>query len=126
MQAPSARRLPPARKEIVGVDVFVHHRGGADDLAGKLNAASGNGLGLDLTMITNRGVKVWPDGLPETFCTDHWRCRFQASSDGQAATDHRAIIGLLQHLAEAQVDFIKTEHLCVFDGQPGYSLGQGQ
>ena len=29
-------------------------------------------------MITNRGTKVWPDGAPETFCTDHWRCRFTA------------------------------------------------
>jgi hypothetical protein len=22
-------------------------------------------------MITNRGIKVWPDGFEETFCTDH-------------------------------------------------------
>ena len=31
---------------------------------------------LKLKMITNRGVKVYPNGFPETFCTDHWRCRF--------------------------------------------------
>lgn len=27
-------------------------------------------------MIFNRGTKVWPRGMPETFKTDHWRCRF--------------------------------------------------
>ncbi|WP_397420086.1 hypothetical protein [Phenylobacterium sp.] len=24
------------------------------------------------------------------------------------------------------MEFIKTEHLCTFDGEAGYSLGQGQ
>jgi isocitrate dehydrogenase len=26
----------------------------------------------------------------------------------------------------AGLNFVKTEHLYLFDGQPGYSLGQGQ
>jgi isocitrate dehydrogenase len=76
-------------------------------------------------MITNRGVKVWPDGLPETFCTDHWRCRFMVPA-GSAPIDHATVLGLLHKLAAAEVDFIKTEHLCTFGGEPGYSLGQGQ
>jgi isocitrate dehydrogenase len=33
---------------------------------------------------------------------------------------------LLRRLAEAGVDFVKTEHLFTFDGEPGFSLGQGQ
>ena len=44
-------------------------------------------------MITNRGVKVYPDGMPETFCTDHWRCRFVRVDGG--ATDHAAVLELL-------------------------------
>jgi isocitrate dehydrogenase len=75
-------------------------------------------------MITNRGVKVWPGGLPETFCTDHWRCRFMAAPDKQF--NHAMIAELLGRLARAGVDFIKTETLCTFDGEAGYSLGQGQ
>jgi isocitrate dehydrogenase len=75
-------------------------------------------------MITNRGVKVWPDGFPETQCVDHWRCRF-LSSDGGPVT-HRAIVDLLQRLDTAGVDFVKTEHLCTFDGEKGWSLGQGE
>ena len=35
-----------------------------------------DGGALKLSLITNRGVKVYPDGMKETFCTDHWRCRF--------------------------------------------------
>ena len=76
-------------------------------------------------MITNRGVKVWPDGFPETFHTDHWRCRFQPEEKGRVVI-HADIIELLSRLSERGADFIKTEHLCTFDGAPGFSLGQGQ
>ena len=106
--------------------MFVHFRGSPDDLARQLEAVSADGSGLDLIRITNRGVKVWPDGLPETFCAYHWRCRFQASGSDKAPTNHAAIARLLQRFADAEIDFIKTEHLCTFDGEPGYSLGQGQ
>ena len=126
MQVPKPNPTRPAKKETVGVDVFVHFRGSPDDLARQLKVVSANGSGLDLIMITNRGVKVWPDGLPETFCTDHWRCRFQASGNAKAPTSHAVIARLLQRFADAEIDFIKAEHLRTFDGEPGYSLGQGQ
>ncbi|MHA7652829.1 NADP-dependent isocitrate dehydrogenase [Mycobacterium sp. ML4] len=113
-----------ATKTLDGVDVFLHaSQTRPDDLAAALRAAAGDSW-LQLQMITNRGVKVWPDGLPETFCTDHWRARFQAPSPGAAT--HRHILQLLERLVSAELDFIKTEGLYRFDGQPGYSLGQGQ
>ncbi len=118
---PQLKPLPAAKKETVGVDVFVHKAGiGPDALAAELQKHEGDGL--KLTMITNRGVKVWPEGLPETFCTDHWRCRFKA----EGATTHAAIVGLLGRLAAAGIDFIKTEHLCTFDGEEAFSKGQGE
>jgi isocitrate dehydrogenase len=43
-----------------------------------------------------------------------------------AEISHRDVVTLLDRLAGGNVDFIKTEHLYTFDGQPGYSLGQGQ
>jgi isocitrate dehydrogenase len=67
---------------------------------------------------------VWPGGAPETFCTDHWRCRF--ISDNANSVTHWQIVGLLGRIERAGLDFIKTEHLCTFDGEPGFSLGQGQ
>ncbi|MBY0423792.1 MAG: NADP-dependent isocitrate dehydrogenase [Parvularculaceae bacterium] len=119
---PGATILPPAEKVMVGVDVFVQHRGPVEPLAERLIEAK-NGL-VDLAMITNRGVKVWPNGLPETFCTDHWRCRFLAKPDKQF--NKSMIIELLRNLSASGVDFIKMEQLYTFDGEPGYSLGQGQ
>jgi isocitrate dehydrogenase len=114
---------PKQVKQTIGVDVFIDWRGDSTDTLGnQLAALSGNGL--KLKMITNRGVKVWPEGFPETFCTDHWRCRF-TNPEGQPVT-HAQIIDLLRRVNETGLDFIKTEHLCTFDGERGYSLGQGE
>ncbi|MEM9801424.1 MAG: NADP-dependent isocitrate dehydrogenase [Planctomycetota bacterium] len=116
---------PRPAKELAGVDVFVDWDEPGRDAAtfGDRIAALGNDR-LQLRLVTNRGVKVWPDGFPETFCTDHWRCRFVHPSDG--AIEHADVIALLGRCAAAGIDFIKTEHLCRFEGERGWSLGQGE
>ena len=75
-------------------------------------------------MITNRGIKVWPEGFKETFCTDHWRCRFK-TEDGKAL-NYEAVIDLLNACGKAKLDVIKTENLYTFNGKEGFSMGQGQ
>lgn len=120
---PAAPRPAPAEKKLVGVDIFVSWSGqSADDLAHMLKSAGGPD-GMDLAMITNRGVKVWPQGLPETFKTDHWRCRYLFEEDGTGIQD---VAGLISALAGHGVEVIKTENLYTFDGKAGFSLGQGQ
>ena len=110
-------------KELVGVDVFLDWSAGApDDLGHALLALATDKL--PLAMITNRGVKVFPDGRPETFCTDHWRCRFQAAEG--TSVKHGDLLALLQRIEDGGLDFIKTENLYTFDGKAGFSLGQGQ
>lgn len=109
-------------KELVGVDIFVQWRGPVEDLAAKLQQAAGEIL--ELQMITNRGVKVWPEGLPETFHTDHWRCRFASLDQSPIAAQETA--KLIARVIDQGLDFIKAETLCTFDGLPGFSLGQGQ
>lgn len=122
LEPAEAPRRPAARKTTVGVDLFVDFRDGSpDDLAARLQTLED--ARLKLKMITNRGVKVWPNGAPETLTTDHWRCRFM---NGGGPVSMQEIAALQLRAADAGVDFIKTEHLCDFDGQPGYSLGQGQ
>lgn len=112
-----------AKKELVGVDVFLQWNGiNAQTLGDQLIKISN--AGLHLTMITNRGVKVYPDGYPETFCTDHWRCRYK-SSDQQALT-YDKVLGLLEKIHSAGFEIIKTENLYNFNGEAGYSAGQGQ
>ena len=119
--APRAR----ASKALVGVDVFVNW-----DEAGRDPAALGKRLqdvaapGWRLALVTNRGVKVFPGGFPQTLCTDHWRCRFVAP-EGERATP-AAIAALLLRFDAAGLDAVKTENLYTFDGAPGYSQAQGE
>lgn len=115
-------RQAPAEKRLVGVDVFVQSVLSPEALAERLTRAA-DGL-VELAMITNRGVKVWPQGMPETFCTDHWRCRFQPRPGKQF---NKAMqLDLLGRLNMAGIDWVKTEQLYLFDGEPGFSMGQGQ
>jgi isocitrate dehydrogenase len=120
----SLPEISAPKKDTVGVDVFLDWTGGSpDDLGAKIRQV--NGDGLELQMITNRGVKVFPGGMPETFCTDHWRCRFMAAENG-APVSKTQILNLLNRIDQNNFDLIKMETLCTFDGEPGYSLGQGQ
>ena len=123
LELPRYKKRPAAKKELVGVDIFVHWNGtDPDEIALRLRKIAKDGIGL--TMITNRGIKVWPDGFEETFCTDHWRCRFK-TANGSGFTK-RNIVKLLTDAIDADIDTIKTENLYEFDGVRSYSLGQGQ
>ena len=123
MNLPKYKRKTPAKKELMGVDVFVHWRGeDPNELASKVKTIETDEV--KLTMITNRGIKVWPEGFKETFCTDHWRCRFKHSKS--LTIKKEDIVLLLQNAIAQQIDTIKTENLYAFDGIAKYSLGQGQ
>ncbi len=121
--------LPPlkARRrekmERIGVDVGVHWSNSPEDLAATvLPCVEGN---LELTMISNRGVKVWPDGNPSTFCADNWRLRFRGADGSTIKTSQ--VIGLLQRMNEdADLNFTKTVMLNSYDGEPGFTVAQGE
>jgi isocitrate dehydrogenase len=123
LNLPKYQRKAPAQKELVGVDIFVHWAGlNPDELAEKIQKLDSQEI--KLSMITNRGIKVWPEGFSETFCTDHWRCRFKPTDGNIIEKQH--IIQLLDAALKQGIDTIKTENLYTFDGKMGYSLGQGQ
>lgn len=122
----------PEQKELVGVDVFLDWQGSdPDELGDALSALEV--YKLKLKMITNRGVKVYPQGLKETYCTDHWRCRFvgidadiASQEPHYAHVDFEQVVALLSKLNHLDYDVIKTENLYEFDGKRGFSLGQGE
>jgi isocitrate dehydrogenase len=123
LQLPKYKRRAAQKKELVGIDVFIHW-GGEDpntlaELVKKIELPD-----TKLSMITNRGIKVWPEGFKETFCTDHWRCRFKPSKEH--TIEKSDIIELLKNANDNQIDVIKTENLYDFDSKAAYSLGQGQ
>ncbi|RYC70226.1 NADP-dependent isocitrate dehydrogenase [Spirosoma sordidisoli] len=112
----------PVAIETVGVDIFLRHTDRDPNKLGQALKTHKAGA-MSLSMITNRGVKVWPDGFAETFCTDHWRCRFK--SEALDPSSYQDILALQQSITEAGFEIIKTENLCTFDGQPVFSAGQG-
>jgi len=106
------------KKKTVGVDVYLDWSSGTpDELGAALSKTAGDEL--ELKAVLNRGTRVWPKGLPETLCTDQWRCRFVSRSGGDVS--HAQITRLLQRVADAGFDFIQTESLCTFDGEPAFS-----
>lgn len=127
-------------RQLVGVDVFLSSETTDPQKLGEELQAAADGAfadapgGLKLKLITNRGVKVFPEGLPETFLSDHWRCRFvhsDASAVGAGkpvypAIEASQVIALLDRLQTAGFDFVQALNLYFFDGERGFSLGQGE
>jgi isocitrate dehydrogenase len=108
-----------ADKQLVGVDVFFQwNERNPVEFGKKLEQF--NGEGVKLTSLSNRGVKVYPGGFEETFCTDHWRAGFMSQQEN-GPISHEQIVKLLDRLQKAGLDFIKIENLYTFDGQKGYA-----
>ena len=122
--AAQASTFVQPKRELVGMDVFIYHAPGDPNAVGHLMERL-NGDGLKLIMISNRGVKVYPDPLQDTLTCDSWRCRFQSATDNPVIEPSQ-MLSLLGRVAGAGIDWIKTEHLYNFGGKAGYSLGQGQ
>jgi isocitrate dehydrogenase len=112
---------PSSAMELKGVDVMVYWPSrDANQLAAAADKASGDGLKLQ--MIDNRGVKVWPAGIAETFCTDSFRCRFLA----EGATGMDRVLALLKRVSDSGIEIAATFPLRAFDGVSGFTLAQGQ
>lgn len=122
LNLPKYVRKAPAPKELQGVDLFVHWTG-TDPNALAEEVSKWSDGEVKLSMITNRGIKVWPDGFKETYCTDHWRCRFKATDK---TITPKKIVQLLETANANQIEVVKTENLYAFNGVPAFSLGQGQ
>jgi isocitrate dehydrogenase len=112
----------PPMKLRAGVDIFIDRRdGNPDQIASVMEQF--DVPGTRLTTISNRGTKVWPNGNPDTYWSDHWCCRFE--SNGEPFTAGH-VVALLSAADEAGFDVIKTEGLYTFNGERGYSLAQGE
>lgn len=113
-----------ANKQLVGVDVFFQwNERNPLDFGKRLEQF--NGGGIRLKSLSNRGVKVYPEGFEETFCTDHWRAGFMAEQENGKVT-HEQVVKLLDRIQKAGLDFIKIENLYTFDGRPGFVASQGE
>jgi isocitrate dehydrogenase len=111
------------KKELVGVDIYVCWGPDIEALAASVKTLEGGGLILET--LANKGLKAWPDAnTSDMHLTDQYRCRFRAPA-GKAIT-HADIAALVEKASSNGLDFTKTENLYLFDGTPGFSLGQGE
>ncbi len=119
--APHSSTAKP-QQELKGIDIFIRWDRDVELLAKQLQEASTPAL--KLKMVSNRGVKVWPNKMPETACVDNWRCRFVPTKDGIASPQE--IVDLLSSLVQKELVVTQTAYLFAFDGQPGYTLAQDE
>ncbi|PWT86495.1 MAG: NADP-dependent isocitrate dehydrogenase, partial [Acidobacteria bacterium] len=113
--APALNRVTAAM-ELKGIDVFVYWPSlDPNALAAAVGKLGGDGINLQV--IDNRGVKVWPAGIGETFCTDSFRCRFVA----EGKTDMMQLQQVVHRIAGAGIDIALSQPLRSFSGQQGYS-----
>jgi isocitrate dehydrogenase len=119
---PPLKDITPEKKERIGVDIGLNYDGKPDDLAALVKPCLTDNL--DLHIISNRGVKVWPDGAAETFCTDNWRLRFLGK--GRASVKTSEVVELIANLNKADMNFTNALMLHSFDGVDGYTKAQGE
>jgi isocitrate dehydrogenase len=105
------------KRQLVGIDAFIFHRGKLEDFLAKISHINmGN---LRLKMISNRGVRVWPDGQKETFCIEQWRCRYIVE-EGRPCVQSE-VVQVLGALDRVGIEVIKGEMLYLVDGKVGFS-----
>ena len=120
---PPEPKLESPSRSLQGVDIYVNWESrDSDALAAKLSPLAGPEFRL--TMLTSRGVKVWPDGLPETYRGDQFRCRHMSAGGGEAKQSQ--IVALLGRLTGAGLSVAQMVSLFSYDGERGFSLGQGE
>jgi len=109
--------FPRETKRCVGADFYIDAK---ENPLSKIQKATAAISGVQLTLITNRGAKVFPDGSDQVNYSDLWRCRFMADTITQDK-----IIDLMKVLVQAGLDVTSQENLYMFDEIPGFSSAVG-
>ncbi len=117
--------MPPlkARDEferiLVGTDIYIYTK--EQDVQALAEGVLPHIVeGLDLSMISNRGVKMWPGHKPESFCSEMWRLRLQGDVSSSVVAQQ------ISALTAAGFDIVKTHNLYTYDGELGFSKAQGE
>lgn len=125
IKKPVLSNVRAQKMNLIGCDIFTRDDCDSNTIGDKLVEIA-ESTGLRLKMISNRGQKVYPNGHPETFLTDHWRCRFYGKNQGDIIKNGD-ITDMMNRIDAAGIEVIKTENLYAFEnGDRAYSLGQGE
>ena len=125
LQMPLISREPAfvkAPSKVVGVDVFIQSNLTAEELGKSLEQLVLNSP-VQLKMISNRGVKVYPLTGTSTDVVDLWSCRLMAK-DQSELNDH-LICTLLEEIGRSHA-WMHLEKLTYFGERMGFTKAQGE
>jgi isocitrate dehydrogenase len=121
--AKQSKTISSIKKELVGVDVFIQWNAPLEELIAQLTSLIMPDI--KLKFISNRGVRVWPTKLPETLCSDSWRCRFTRENKDYSLS-YQHILKLLQAIADKKLEISQVQSLYLFNGQRGFTALQDE
>ena len=107
-----------AQVKLVGCDVFVSKEG--------LPAMPEKIAGLKLSLISNRGTKVWPGPTPKIHLTNVHCCRFVSAEKSGAEINASDVLNLLVGIESAGFEWVHVEKLLEINGKPGFAKAQGE
>ena len=115
--------LEHKESKLMGFDLFIKSDLTAADIGKDLEQLSQH-LPVQLTIISNRGVKVYPSPGTMPDVVDLWRCRFMAK-DKEATLSDQQILDAIGKIS-ATYCWMHVEKLNIFDDKVGYSKSQGE
>ncbi|MBA3660139.1 MAG: NADP-dependent isocitrate dehydrogenase [Gammaproteobacteria bacterium] len=112
-----------AQKKLDGVDIFIDNPKNiaVNDLADALNHIAS---ALKLSVITSRGLKIWPNSAILNPYLRYCCCRFRAPK--KTHIDFDDVLKLVGTMHGLGFSIVKTENLYLYDGQLGFTLAQGE
>jgi len=110
-------------RRVIGADIFVEWQKDAESLGRSLDKIAETS-DFRLKMISNRGTKVYPSGDAFPDCVDHWRCRF-VLRDAKADASPGQVMELLTKVSSVH-QWMHVEKLLELNGEPGYTMAQGE
>lgn len=116
-QPEAKQRQLPGQRELLGVDMYVFFPGPLDVLQSQLGGLKHGPL--KVSMIGNRGSKLWPDGVSDATCVDVWRCRFTSNQQGHVVAPQH-IVALIADAVDKGFDVTRTENLYQFGNKQGF------
>ncbi len=118
LKIPALRTIAPVKKEWVGADIYIENVWEkAEMIAARFN--EGWTGSVKLALMSNRGVKIWPDGQPNTKTTDLWRLRFKGAMNAQD------FLNLQAHMVAKGLTPVKYDALYTYDGAEGFTAAAG-
>jgi isocitrate dehydrogenase len=115
--------LTPRERRIAGLDVFIESELSSEQIGHDVKELVSSSP-VDLKMVSNRGVVVYPSAGAHPDVVDLWYTRLMTRHQDHSLS-HAEILDILHKISQ-KYHWVHIELLNVFDGKEGYSKAQGE